>query len=181
MYPKFQQAFVYILHTQISCHSSLNFIYIIQKFSEMWYTFCIHFVYISCIHLVQFLYTKCIHDFRVGQVRPMTLYIRIRIKIQSKNLLKFCINLVHPTFESGRDFFDGWGISNFYCSQWNFCCSIVWFLGVNQSWRTLWIIACYKTILVMINVLKNHPQNVIYVLCFWNPRKGFTVILGVFS
>ena len=33
----------------------------------MWYTFCIHFVYFSCIHLVQFFYTKCIHSFRVGK------------------------------------------------------------------------------------------------------------------
>ena len=32
----------------------------------MWDTFCTHFVYISCIHLVQFLYTKCIHNFCVG-------------------------------------------------------------------------------------------------------------------
>ena len=42
----------------------------IQKFVEIWYTFlytfCIHFVYISCINLVQFLYTKCIHSFPVG-------------------------------------------------------------------------------------------------------------------
>ena len=35
----------------------------IQKLVEMWYTFCTHFAYISCIHLVQFLYTKCIHSF----------------------------------------------------------------------------------------------------------------------
>ena len=38
----------------------------IQKLVEMWYTFCMPFVYISCIHLVQFLYTKCMHSFRVG-------------------------------------------------------------------------------------------------------------------
>ena len=38
----------------------------LQKFVEMWDIFCIHFVIISCIHLVQFLYTKCIHDFYVG-------------------------------------------------------------------------------------------------------------------
>ena len=38
----------------------------IQKFVEIWYTFYIHFVCISCTHLVQFLYTKCIHRFRVG-------------------------------------------------------------------------------------------------------------------
>ena len=30
------------------------------------YTFCTHFVYISCIHLVQFLYTKRIHSSHVG-------------------------------------------------------------------------------------------------------------------
>ena len=38
----------------------------IQKFVEMWDTFCIYLVYISCIHLVQFLYTNCIHAFRAG-------------------------------------------------------------------------------------------------------------------
>ena len=32
------------------------------------YTSCLHFVYISCIHLVQFLYAKCIHHFCVGVV-----------------------------------------------------------------------------------------------------------------
>ena len=37
----------------------------IQKFAEMWGTFCIHFIYINCIHLEQFLYTKCLHDFCV--------------------------------------------------------------------------------------------------------------------
>ena len=38
-----------------------------QKLVEMRYTFCIHFVYISCIHFVQFLHTKCIHNFCVGR------------------------------------------------------------------------------------------------------------------
>ena len=33
----------------------------IQKFVKMWDTFCIHFVYISCIHLVQLLFAKCIY------------------------------------------------------------------------------------------------------------------------
>ena len=34
----------------------------------MWYTFRIHFVYFSCIHLVQFFYTECIHSFHVGSL-----------------------------------------------------------------------------------------------------------------
>ena len=35
----------------------------ILKFVEMWNTFCIYIPCISCIHLAQFLYIKCIHDF----------------------------------------------------------------------------------------------------------------------
>ena len=34
-----------------------------QNVGYILYTFCIHFVYISCTHLAQILYTKCIHDF----------------------------------------------------------------------------------------------------------------------
>ena len=71
MYNKFQPIFVYILYIKFSWHSSFDFedkmytkfsrnvVYILLKF-------CIHFVHISCIHLVKFLYTKCIHSFRVG-------------------------------------------------------------------------------------------------------------------
>ena len=40
----------------------------IQKFVEIWYSYWIHFVYISCIHLVQFLYTKCIHSFHMRKI-----------------------------------------------------------------------------------------------------------------
>ena len=39
----------------------------IQNVSQISTNFCKHFVYISCIHLVQLLYTKCIHSFHVGQ------------------------------------------------------------------------------------------------------------------
>ena len=41
----------------------------LQKFVEMWYTSSIYFVYISCIHLVQFLSTKCVHNFPVGDMK----------------------------------------------------------------------------------------------------------------
>ena len=40
-----------------------------RRFVEIWYTFYIHFVYIGCIHLLQFVYTKCIRSFRVGICR----------------------------------------------------------------------------------------------------------------
>ena len=41
---------VYILYTKFSCHSSINFVYkmCIQKFVEMWCTFCIHIVQFLC-------------------------------------------------------------------------------------------------------------------------------------
>ena len=60
---------------KIRCHSSSNFVYkmytkVCRNVVYILYTFCIHFVYISCIHLVQFLYTKCIHSFRVGMLDP---------------------------------------------------------------------------------------------------------------
>ena len=60
MYPILRQTCVYILCTKFSWHSSFDFELIL-----VWYTFCIHFAYISCIHLVQFLYTKCMHSFCV--------------------------------------------------------------------------------------------------------------------
>ena len=40
----------------------------IQNISHISTNLCIHFVYISCIHLVQFLYTKCIHSFHVRSI-----------------------------------------------------------------------------------------------------------------
>ena len=39
----------------------------IQTLVNMWDTCYIHFVYISCMHLVQFLYTKCIDNFCMEQ------------------------------------------------------------------------------------------------------------------
>ena len=49
------------------CRSELMYTKCMQKFVEMWDTFCIHFVYIRCIHqLYNFLYTKCIHDLHLG-------------------------------------------------------------------------------------------------------------------
>ena len=66
-------SFVSILYTKFSCHSSFNFVFkmykkVCRKRIYIFYTFCIHFVYISyCIHLVQPLYTKCINSFRVGK------------------------------------------------------------------------------------------------------------------
>ena len=63
---------VYILCTEFSCYRSFNLVYkqdvYTQKFVEMWdtHTFCIHFLYISCIHLVEFLYTQCICNFCLG-------------------------------------------------------------------------------------------------------------------
>ena len=36
------------------------------------YTYCIYFVYISCINLVQFLYTKCIHSFHVELIENIS-------------------------------------------------------------------------------------------------------------
>ena len=54
---------------------------------------------------------------------------------------------------------------NFYCSQRNLCCSIVLFLAViNPGGRSE--LGCYEKILVMVNILRIHPQKFIYVLCF---------------
>ena len=68
MYPTFRQNFVYILYTIFSCHS-FNFAYkiytkVCRAVDEyIFYTFYIHQLYID---LAQLLYTKCIHNFRVG-------------------------------------------------------------------------------------------------------------------
>ena len=67
LYTTFSENFCIHLHAKLAAIVLLIlYTKCIQKFVEMCYTFCIHFVYISCIHLVQFLYTKCIHSFRVG-------------------------------------------------------------------------------------------------------------------
>ena len=70
IYTTFRQTFVYILYTKFSWHSSSDFVYkmykkVCQNVVYILLKFCIHSVYISCIHLVQFLYTKYIHSFRV--------------------------------------------------------------------------------------------------------------------
>ena len=71
IYTTCRQTFVYILFTNFNCHSSFNFVYkmytkVCRNVGYISYASCIHFVYSSCIHLVQFLYTKCTHDFRAG-------------------------------------------------------------------------------------------------------------------
>ena len=55
LYTKYLQKLVEMQYTFCSIH-----------LVEMQYTFCTHFVYISCIHLVQFLYKKFIHSFLAG-------------------------------------------------------------------------------------------------------------------
>ena len=66
MYPTFRQTFVDILYKNFNCHSSFNLVYKIHT-KVCWnvryilYTACICFVYTSCIHLAQFLYTKSMY------------------------------------------------------------------------------------------------------------------------
>ena len=88
MYPTFRQTFVYKMYTKCLyakcvphfdkllykfCHKKCSgHVYkMYTKFVDMWYTFCLHFclhfVYISCIYLVQPMHTKCKHSFRVGK------------------------------------------------------------------------------------------------------------------
>ena len=70
IYSKFWQAFVYILYTKFSAHSTFNFVCKMytkgySNVEYILYIFCIYFLYISCILLAQFLYTKFIHSFHV--------------------------------------------------------------------------------------------------------------------
>ena len=49
IYTTIRQIFVYILYTKFNWHTSFDFVYkCIQKFVEMWYTFCIHQLHTSC-------------------------------------------------------------------------------------------------------------------------------------
>ena len=121
MYPIFRQIFVYILYTKylenvckqnvshISTNFCINFVYKIQLAQFFW--FCIqnvyrslskcgiHFAYISCIHLVQFLYTKCMHSFCVGsQVINKQ---GVKIKMGGR---RFLLNLLN-----GGVKINGWG------------------------------------------------------------------------
>ena len=71
MYPTFRQTFIYIWHRNFNCHSSFNFVYkmytkVCQNLGCILHISCIYFVCVSCIHLVQFLYTKCTHNFHAG-------------------------------------------------------------------------------------------------------------------
>ena len=54
----------------------------IQKFVEVRYRFCIHFVHIlytSVVHILySFFFAKCIHSFRVGSVVVMTVDSQLR-------------------------------------------------------------------------------------------------------
>ena len=77
MYPTLRQTFVLILHTKFSWHSSSDFVYkifcienlagivLLILYTKNLSKCRIHFVYISCIYLVQFLYTKCIYTVSV--------------------------------------------------------------------------------------------------------------------
>ena len=65
MYPKcipHLEKLVYILYTKF-----------MQKHVKMWNTFCIDLVYISWIHLVQFLYTKCMQNSYVENILSFSL------------------------------------------------------------------------------------------------------------
>ena len=55
---------LWILYTKCSYTKACR--NVVASYLYILYTFCIHFVDIICIHLKQFLYTKCIHSFRVG-------------------------------------------------------------------------------------------------------------------
>ena len=71
LYQTFRQTFVQILFTKLSCHSFFNFVYKMYTKVRLnvGYTLhisCINFVYINCIHIVQFLYTISIHEFCDG-------------------------------------------------------------------------------------------------------------------
>ena len=73
LYATFHQTFLYILYTKFSWCSSFDFVYkmytkVCRNMVYILFTFCIHFVYISSIYLLQFFYTKCIHSFRVRWV-----------------------------------------------------------------------------------------------------------------
>ena len=67
MYPIFQQSFIYILHTNLSCHSSFNSVYkmytkVCQNvgyifYISILYTFCIHQLYTNCTIFVDKIYT----------------------------------------------------------------------------------------------------------------------------
>ena len=86
----FQQTFVYILCTKFSWHSFFFILYtkcsyakVCQNAVYILYTFCIHIVYISCIPLAQFLYTKRIHSFHVGNQQKDIFSIKKYLPIQS--------------------------------------------------------------------------------------------------
>ena len=65
MHLTFRQTVVNILYTKLAAFLLILYAKCLQNFVGTWYTHCIHFVYISCIHLVQFLYTKYIHSFKM--------------------------------------------------------------------------------------------------------------------
>ena len=64
-YPTFQQTFVHILHTKLSCHSSFNFVYKMRSLSECG----IHFVYILYTSVVYISYNFCIQNVYTVSVR----------------------------------------------------------------------------------------------------------------
>ena len=71
MYPTFRQTVAYNSYTKFSWHISFDFVYkmytkVCRNVVYISYTFCIHFGYISCIHLVQFL-----HSLRVVKIQSM--------------------------------------------------------------------------------------------------------------
>ena len=81
IYPTFRQTFVYILHTKLAVTVLLIlFTKCIQKFVEIWYIFCIHFVCILHISVVYILYNYCIQNAYTVQSLNSQLAIGIRRK-----------------------------------------------------------------------------------------------------
>ena len=80
MYPTFRQTFVYILYTKFSCHLLTLYIKCIQKLVQMWYTFCIHSVYILYTLVIYILYNFCIQNVYTVSVWP-----------EGQNTLKWCM------------------------------------------------------------------------------------------
>ena len=83
IYITLRQTFVYILYTKFSWRSSFDFVYkmytkVCRNMVCILYIFCRHQLYTPC---TIFVYTKCIHSFRVGLKKRL-------VKVQKNALLR---------------------------------------------------------------------------------------------
>ena len=87
---------------------------------------------------------------------------------------------VEKTLQIGRDFFYGWGcLISVVLNKIYTVLLPISFGGIHPGGH--YELGCYEKLLVMVNILKIHPQKLIHVFCFWIHSKDLLLFWLSFS